>query len=107
MVKFICVYVRHWHVELVAWDPLDLVICHVLSTLINPLGESFAKPEREEAEETIDVEVVGILVRFPSLVRENLFGNLWVFRVLDLPEPHQKVSLGAHEDHALADEADE
>ena len=98
---------RHWQIKLVARDPLDFVICHVLSTLINPIGESFAKPEHEEAEETINIKVVSILVRFPSLGRENLLGNPWVFCVLDLPEPHQKVSLGAHEDHALADEADE
>ena len=98
---------RHWQVELVARDPLDFVICHVLSTLIDPIGESFAKPERKEAEETIDIEVVSILVRIPPLEREDPLGNPWVFRVLDLPEPHQKVSLGAHEDHALADEADE
>ena len=98
---------RHWQVELAARNPLDFVICHVLSTLIDPIGESFAKPEREEAEETIDIEVVSILVRIPPLEREDPLSNPWVFRVLDLPEPHQKVSLGAHENHALANEADE
>lgn len=73
----------------------DVDLSH--SCVTSPLKESTAKHEGEEAEETVDVEVVRSLVAITTLNRKHLLGKFSILSVLDLPHAHEVIRLGAHD----------
>jgi len=64
--------------------------------------------EEEVDGDAIGVEIVSPLIRVSLLdVLEHLFGELRVFSVFNLPEPHQVLLLGAHRRNLLAKKLDQ
>ena len=77
-------------VEGVAIGRLILRLRHQNRWHINvfPLMECISHVNGEEAEEAVDIVVVGAFVGILVIDGEDLLSKLWVICVLDLPEAH-------------------
>ena len=68
-----------------------------VSALAEPLVEVLSHTHGKEAEEAVDIEVIGSHIRFTTGIIKHLLSVVWTFSVLDLPQAHQVVSLRADE----------
>lgn len=82
----------HWQVKGLASDVWNVFI-HLLA---NPFEECFPKSDYEEAEQAVDVVVIGKFISFFALQLEYLLCKFRVLSMFYLPETHQEVRLRAH-----------